>query len=191
MDYEKAYKEALARAKDVHDYYCDDNEQIWKIESIFPELKEDAESEDERMIDNIIGALRTISITTANKGTYKEELAWLEKQKEQKPVEWSEEDEKAIDAACALLCEYAGYYREKDMEAKNLQLFKVSQRLKSLCPQYHGDVTMTEAYKMGKEAGEASHWKPSEEQMKALQNAVALTACDKELARLYNQLKKL
>ena len=34
-------------------------------------------------------------------------------------------------------------------------------------------------------------WKPSEEQMKALQNAVALTACDKELARLYNQLKKL
>ncbi|MBO4718996.1 MAG: hypothetical protein J5658_03880 [Prevotella sp.] len=34
-------------------------------------------------------------------------------------------------------------------------------------------------------------WKPSEEQMKALQNAVALTACDKELVRLYNQLKKL
>lgn len=34
-------------------------------------------------------------------------------------------------------------------------------------------------------------WKPSKEQMKALQNAVALTACDKELARLYNQLKKL
>ncbi len=34
-------------------------------------------------------------------------------------------------------------------------------------------------------------WKPSEEQMKALQKAVALTACDKELARLYNQLKKL
>ena len=34
-------------------------------------------------------------------------------------------------------------------------------------------------------------WKPSEEQMKALQNAVALTACNKELARLYNQLKKL
>ena len=34
-------------------------------------------------------------------------------------------------------------------------------------------------------------WKPSEEQMKALQNAVALTACDKELARLYNQLMKL
>ena len=35
------------------------------------------------------------------------------------------------------------------------------------------------------------HWKPSEGEMKALQNAVALTACDKELTRLYNQLKKL
>ena len=52
-----------------------------------------------------------------------------------KPAEWSEEDEKVIEAACALLCEYAGYYKEKDMEAKNLQLFKVSQRLKSLRPQ--------------------------------------------------------
>lgn len=49
--------------------------------------------------------------------------------------EWSDEDEKVIEAACALLCEYAGYYKEKDMEAKNLQLFKVSQRLKSLRPQ--------------------------------------------------------
>lgn len=34
-------------------------------------------------------------------------------------------------------------------------------------------------------------WKPSEKQMESLQNAVALTACDKELARPYNQLKKL
>ena len=41
-------------------------------------------------------------------------------------------------------------------------------RLNSLHPQYHGDVTMTEAYKMGKEAGEASHWKPSEHQMTIL-----------------------
>ena len=41
------------------------------------------------------------------------------------------------------------------------------------------------------EVKETPSWKPSEEQMKALQNAVALTACDKELARLYNQLKKL
>ena len=40
MDYEKKYKEALERAKDVHTYYCDDREQLRKIESIFPELKE-------------------------------------------------------------------------------------------------------------------------------------------------------
>jgi hypothetical protein len=54
MDYEKKYKEALERAREVHDYYCDDNQQIWKIESIFPELKEDAESDDERSKSEIL-----------------------------------------------------------------------------------------------------------------------------------------
>lgn len=44
--YEKKYKEALERARDVYTYYCDDREQLRKIESIFPELKE---SEDERI----------------------------------------------------------------------------------------------------------------------------------------------
>ena len=36
----KAYDEALERAKDVYMYYCDDREQLRKIEYIFPELKE-------------------------------------------------------------------------------------------------------------------------------------------------------
>ena len=34
MDYEKEYKEALERARDVYTYYCDDREQLRKIESI-------------------------------------------------------------------------------------------------------------------------------------------------------------
>ena len=37
--YEQKYKEALERAKDVYMYYCDDREQLRKIEHIFPELK--------------------------------------------------------------------------------------------------------------------------------------------------------
>ena len=36
----KAYDEALERARDVYTYYCDDREQLRKIEYIFPELKE-------------------------------------------------------------------------------------------------------------------------------------------------------
>ena len=57
---------------------------------------------------------------------------------------------------------------------------------------YHGDVTMTEAYKMGFEAGKASSWKPSEEQMEALNKARRFIPynCD-ILESLYNQLKKL
>ena len=161
-------------------------------------------------------------------------LSWLEKQKEQKPAECSEEDEhRRIDAIYFLETAKSHYADTSEIEKtivwlkslplnlkkKNEDVAKLCSnewseeekkfikhcaelldeqgepmcalRLESIRPQYHGDVTMTEAYKMGLEAGKASSWKPSEEQMKALQNAVALTACDKELARLYNQLKKL
>lgn len=70
MDYEKEYKEALERARDVYTYYCDDREQLRKIEHIFPVLKE---SEDERVKREIIEYIKT--------GTYRNDwLAWLEKQ---------------------------------------------------------------------------------------------------------------
>ena len=133
---------------------------------------------------------------------WSEYVAWLKSLRPQPKIEWTDKDEKVIEAACALLCEYAGYYKEKDMEAKNLQLFKVSQRLKSLRPQYHGDVTMTEAYKMGLEAGKASSWKPSEEQMEAFRGYIEDFQARAEAAvggwnnfdvmiRLYENLKKL
>lgn len=77
--------------------------------------------------------------------------------KEQKPAEWSEEDDWKRKELIQYL-EGKGDYRTVWMTW-----------LKSLRPS----------------------WKPSEDEMKALQNAVALTACDKELVRLYNQLKKL
>ena len=66
--------------------------------------------------------------------------------------------------------------------------------LKSLRPQYHGDVTMTEAYKMGFEAGKASSWKPSEEQMDSLRDTIANTkgySYSIYLPEIYEQLKKL
>jgi len=38
----KRYDEALEKAKDVYTYYCEDSQQARKIESIFPELKENS-----------------------------------------------------------------------------------------------------------------------------------------------------
>ncbi len=78
--------------------------------------------------------------------------------------EWSEEDEDVLQNIIQEIeWERRNTTVDKDIRNYDRQL----NFLKSLRPQYHGDVTMTEAYKMGKEAGEASHWKPSEEQMKA------------------------
>ena len=86
----------------------------------------------------------------------------------QKPTEWSEEDEKIKD--------YIIHALTNNTHAKEqgpVLYAKEIDWLKSLRPQYHGDVTMTEAYKMGLEAGKASSWKPSEEQMEALSETIA------------------
>ena len=79
--------------------------------------------------------------------------------------EWSEEDDQLIGFIFDLLNDLVW---QKDWAMSKEECLE---RLKSLRPQ--------------------PKWKPSEEQLKALQNAVALTACDKELVKLYNQLKKL
>ena len=80
--------------------------------------------------------------------------------KQQKPVEWSEEDEEIFNN----IIEKAkgGHWIEVN------EITWLINRFKSLRPQYHGDVTMTEAYKMGLEAGKVSSWKPSEHQMTIL-----------------------
>ena len=97
----------------------------------------------------------------------------------QKPAEWSEEDEEMI--GC-IIDDIREAKRNSDKEYFKELCDKEIAWLKSLRPQYNGDVTMTEAYKMGKEAGEASHWKPSEDHLSALLAA---------LTDLYEQLKKL
>ena len=82
MDYEKAYKEALERARQFSEHPLqEDSANI--VEYIFPELKE---SEDERIRKEIIEFL----IHTNKYGSNEKcevWLAWLEKQK------WSEDDE--------------------------------------------------------------------------------------------------
>ena len=76
--YEKKYNEALERARDVYTYYCDDREQLRKIESIFPELKE---SEDERIRKEIISFLKDFEKDHYRSVNFNSWIAWLEKQK--------------------------------------------------------------------------------------------------------------
>ena len=72
MDYEKAYKEALKKAKQFKSPYCQA-----AVEQIFPELKE---SEDEKIREGLINML------SQDYELHKKAIAWLEKQGEQKPV---------------------------------------------------------------------------------------------------------
>ena len=192
MDYEKAYKEALERARKL----TSDMTTLQKIrEFIFPEFRD---SEDERIRSAL---LRGFNSMLANQpvGTFygeriKDILAYLEKQKEQKPAglppgfyfidldgnryyskefrygdmkmkvvekeqkpaEWSEEDEKRVKQLIYdtehIRAEYEK--RKKELgESFNDDLIKDCDEqiawLKSLRPR--------------------PQWKPSEEQMKALQ----------------------
>jgi len=101
--------------------------------------------------------------------------AMEEKQKEQKPAEWSEEDEKNWNA-------YIERLKSEFNKTPNVVLWDdinwleaLHERFKSLHPQ--------------------PHWKPSEEQMKSLSTAYRLGKLGKtdmeSLQSLYEQLKKL
>lgn len=57
----KRYDEALEQAKYIYTYCCDDEEQLRKIESIFPELKE---SEDEKKRKWLIFNLKLSQMAT-------------------------------------------------------------------------------------------------------------------------------
>lgn len=102
MDYEKKYKEALERVRRLHDRMLvlsstDALVAGAELEFIFPELKE---NEDERirngLIAHIQGHLNTQDDFTRRQETgpfsseevkfFMDALAWLEKQKEQKPI---------------------------------------------------------------------------------------------------------
>lgn len=85
MDYEKLYKEAFERAKDLHDNHPLGTPQTWMTcEKIFPELKE---SNDERIREEIISFLKEgTPYYCPNSVRRQEWIDWLEKQAEQKPA---------------------------------------------------------------------------------------------------------
>ena len=85
MDYEKAYKEAIKRAKAMIEVA--EKEEVYKSAiTIFPELKE---SDDDRIRKGIIRNLEYLMDRAEGfvKDELKERIAWLEKQGGQKPAD--------------------------------------------------------------------------------------------------------
>lgn len=83
MDYEKAYKEALERARAIHN---EKQAQCYDIMAkVFPEL---AESEDEKIMEALLEYFGEQCDMSDVNGFYAYEIYdWLKKQKEQKPIE--------------------------------------------------------------------------------------------------------
>ena len=90
MDYEKKYKEALERTRKLYlESIENKGDRIYgayELETIFPELKE---SEDERIRKDLVSFLWAVANGTVKSMPAaimcQEWIAWLEKQKEQKP----------------------------------------------------------------------------------------------------------
>jgi len=83
MDYEKAYKEAIKRAKAIIEV-AEKEEEVYKSAiTIFPELYE---SDDERVRKAILELVRQSS-EVLDRQNQNNMIAWLEKQGEQKPTD--------------------------------------------------------------------------------------------------------
>ena len=181
MNYEKAYKEALEQAKF---YYgnCPSESEKKKFEKMFPVLNE---NEDERIRKELISFVNKYY----GEETKKEVLTYLEKQK---PAEWSEEDERHLNTIIRAIHgagnitpidgELAEKWLKSLPERFNLQLKQewseededmrdtIIRDLKRL----GGDiVNVKPAYKAEigwlKSIIPQPHWKPSEEQISALE----------------------
>ena len=166
MNYEQKYKDALDAAKHIYNNMRSGGNfgGMEDLEVIFPELRE---SEDERMINEIIH-----TVTGYHPIHTTEEIdsmvAYLEKQKEQKPAEWNEDDElmrKRCIVDLGYLTEYEPQYKERYDAQINW--------LKSLRPS----------------------WKPSEDDLDAFKELI--DDANKRgwvtpgASRLYEQLKAL
>lgn len=153
--------------------------KAWNLDSddrevlavVIPEL---VESEDEKIRKWIYSIIENLGYP-ADEDAEKEldemqplALAYLEKQKEQKPAEWSDEDKAFLKVAIAI----CNRYSHKD----------IADWLKSLRPQPHtvsikdatkfGNLEYERGVKDGIQSEKSHQWKPSEEQMEALKCAV-------------------
>jgi len=163
---------------------------VWAIQRIFPELRE---SEDERIRKNLIRMVQNVRNDSTEKGYYDisfdKYLSYLEKQKEQKPAEWSEEDETHVEFILESLEDQIRFCKKDAEGAYYAKQIRTAQNwLKSLRP-------------VSKESLQP-HWKPSEEQMEAFKGYIEDFQAKAEAAvggwnnfdvmiRLYEQLKAI
>lgn len=126
-------------------------------------------------------AFLKVAIAVCNRYSHKDIADWLKSLPErfnlEPKEEWNEEDEEIFNN----IIEKAkgGYWIEVN------EITWLITRFKSLHPQYHGDVTMTEAYKMGKEAGKASHWELNEEDKQYFDDLIARIEKSRSTNRCY------
>ena len=207
----KAYDEALERARGLNADNMLSNEAF---EEIFPEL---AGSEDERMIKDIMDAVESCYTDEYVKPI----RTWLEKQKEQKPIEpgcpqFVFDDVLALDYAMDIVYrkgnEQKLYEALKSLHSRLIDAFNNEQQpaewseederiLKGIIGlvdhNQHYDVSNKEMIAWLKSLRPHSHWKSSEEQMEALESAVKLykdthfEIHHEKIVSLYEQLKKL
>ena len=170
-DYKQKYTEAIEKLKKAFTP-VNGREIYWLsrscIKQIFSELRE---SEDEQhrkwILEYLYDGLQKSD--EQFKDQFNSAIAWLEKQGEQKPS-WSEEDEKFYISALWHIKNSCGNGGKDSGE------YEVYNWLKSIKP---------------------NHWKPSEEQMKALETTIHISNFGLDIDRLrmleslYNDLKKL
>ena len=166
MYYEQKYKEALERAKEIIECSKPDTKEVRMVLSFFPELKE---SDGDMIKKAVIDVVETLSDSPLKVKM----LAWLKKQGEQKPTDWSEEDEKILSD---IIKDLVHPWNEFIPDRIEDEIKWLKNRFKSLKGRYT--------------------WKPSKEQMEAMDNVIK-PYCkgygwdETPLGTLYNKLKEL
>ena len=113
-------EEAIKILRDVHDKALFSLRNA--LEILVPELKE---SEDERVRKELYAVINDLILPDDQKARFN---GWLEKQKEQKPVEWSEEDKKMLEV-CS---QYIGNTIPADYDEEEFTVKDCRNWLKSL-----------------------------------------------------------
>ena len=206
MDYEKAYKEALERAKSM--MALPDDKATMKY--IFPEL---AESEDERIRKWLLGICKNmahacrldLAIDTEDAelkkelANYEASILYLEKQK----VNTDGDFARGYDCGyeCCLNSHGAEWF-EKQKEQKSAEWSEEDEKkledvlywFEIFCHKNQSKPEMQESLNWLKSLRPQPHWKPSEEQMDELEKVSSGNTCAfnyEILRKLYDDLKKL
>ena len=206
MDYEKKYNEALAWMRELYPRFPGAFKE--EIEHYFPELRESEDEMNDRMRGRVIESLVCYRIKVYDEGDKEvallvdEEIAWMKKQKEQKPINQCNTHEPTLDEARKWNEAYEKGYslgyengkneqkpawseEDRKMLADTLNSLK---RYQLSMPNYQVELQMRWLKSL------RPSWKPSEEQMEALEKAI-VRSCSHQygvpLSELYEQLKKL